>query len=365
MRNRTKWAILGGGNGGQALAGHLGILGFPVRIYDIFERTIEAIRSQGGIAVEGAVEGFGKVDVASLRIDEVVADAEIIMVVAPAIAHRDIARACAPHLSDGQVVCLHPGATCGALEFLAVLREQGCTAKVVLAETNSLVYACRSRRPGQAEILGIKGDLVLSTLPAREVDVVCQRVQEAFPQIRPGRNVMETSLGNANAVMHPAPSILNLSLIESRHDWLYYWEGITPTIGRFVEDLDQERIALARSFDLDVPSIADWYRMSYSTSGVHLDELCRNNPAYAKIAGQKDFRTRYILEDVPTGLVPMIELGTLQGLDLARMKVVAALAAYLLQDPSLLTNGRTLANLGLAGMSAADLEQYLETGVLA
>ena len=33
---------------------------------------------------------------------------------------------------------------------------------------------------------------------------------------------------SANAMMHPAPTLLNTSLIESGRDWLYYRDGITP-----------------------------------------------------------------------------------------------------------------------------------------
>ena len=37
------WAILGGGNGGQAIAGHLSILGEKVRLYDVVPATVDAL----------------------------------------------------------------------------------------------------------------------------------------------------------------------------------------------------------------------------------------------------------------------------------------------------------------------------------
>ena len=43
------------------------------------------------------------------------------MVVVPSSAHADLAAAMAPHLRDGQVIILHPGRTCGAIEVAAVL----------------------------------------------------------------------------------------------------------------------------------------------------------------------------------------------------------------------------------------------------
>jgi len=61
-KQSLKWAVIGGGNGGQSLSGHLSHMGFAVRLYDIFAETIATIQSQGGIQLNGAVKGFGKID---------------------------------------------------------------------------------------------------------------------------------------------------------------------------------------------------------------------------------------------------------------------------------------------------------------
>lgn len=361
MGRTTKWTIIGGGNGGQSLAGHLSIMGFSVKLYDIFEETIKAISEQGGIHVEGAVQGFGKLDVATTDIAQAVEGADIVMVVAPATAHRAIAEACAPVLSDGQIVILHPGATCGSLEFKQVLIAQGCSAQVTLAETNTLIYACRSPKPGFANIIGIKNDLIVASLPANDTAKVATLFKEAFPQVIAGKNVLQPSLGNANAIMHPAPSLLNTSLIESPHDWSYYYDGITPSIGSFVEELDSERMALADAFGVDLLPILKWYKVAYGVDKPTLSEAVRSNPAYDGIAGQKELRTRYILEDIPTGLVPMIELGKLSEVPTPRMELIARLGEYLVEE-DFFTTGRTLKNLGLEDMSRSDLMNYIETG---
>ena len=54
MSRNTVWAVIGGGNGGQSMAGHLALMGYRVRLYDIFAETIEAIDRQGGIEMECA-----------------------------------------------------------------------------------------------------------------------------------------------------------------------------------------------------------------------------------------------------------------------------------------------------------------------
>ncbi len=356
-----KWAVIGGGNGGQSMAGHLAIMGFPVRLYDIVPETVEAIRAQGGIEVNGVVTGFGKLDLATLVLEEAVDKADIIVVVTPALAHRAIAESCADHLTDGQIVVLHPGATGGALEFRKVLTDKGCAADVTVAETNSLIYACRTSKPGRASIFGVKQRLMAAALPADRTDTVLECLQAAFPQIYGGKNVLETSLSNPNAMMHPAPTLLNTSMIESGRDWLYYWDGITPSVGAFVEALDADRLAIGRALGIDLTPIVAWYAEAYGAEGGTLSEAVKRNPAYEGIKGQTSLETRYLLEDVPMGLVPLAALGDLVQADTRRIHIVIRMIEYLL-GRDLTSNGRTLDNLGLGGMTVSQLQHYLETG---
>ena len=55
---KRRWAVIGGGNGGQSAAGHLGILGFPVTLYDIMQDTVDAIKYQGGVAGSACDDQF-------------------------------------------------------------------------------------------------------------------------------------------------------------------------------------------------------------------------------------------------------------------------------------------------------------------
>jgi opine dehydrogenase len=343
------------------MAGHLALMGFPVSFFDIVPETVETIREGGGIELSGVVRGFGKIDLITDRIDEATDGADIVVVVTPATAHREVARNCAPHLKDEQIVFIHPGATGGALEFKKILADERCKARVVVAEANSLIYACRSPQPGRASILGVKKELMVAALPAKETPRVIETLRTAFHQIHAGRNVLETSLGNPNAMMHPAPTVLNTSMVESGKDWLYYWDGITATIGDFVETMDQERLSVARAVGLNLPSIREWYRLAYGATGKNLSEVVRNNPAYEEVKGQKTLLTRYLLEDIPMGLVPMVSLGKMIGIDVSRMETVIKMAQWLTKRDFFAT-GRTAEALGLSGMSAEGVVAYVETG---
>ncbi len=151
-------------------------------------------------------------------------------------------------------------------------------------------------------------------------------------------------------------------MIESRHDWLYYHEGITPTIGAFVEAIDLERRAVAKAYGIEIKPLLEWFEETYGVAGDTLSEAVGKNPAYASIDGQKEMRTRYLLEDIPTGLVPMIGLGKLAGVSVDRMETVVRMGEYLLEE-SFTKSGRSVENLGLTGHTPDSLVEYLETGV--
>lgn len=359
---KMKWAVIGGGNGGQSLAGHLSLMGHSVRIYDIFPETISAIRSQGGIFVEGVVEGFGKVECATTEMAEAIQGTEIIMVVTPALAHKEVARACAPYLEEGQIVVLHPGSTGGVLEFKTILDEEGCTKSVILAETQSLIYACRLVSPGRARILGIKQSLMAAAMPAADNHLVLEKLNMAFPQIFAGQNVLLTSLENMNAMMHPAPTLLNTGRIESGNDFLYYYDGITPSIGDLIEEMDRERIAVGKALGLELTNLRKWYKLMYNAEGRDMSEIVKRVEAYSGVSGQKNLNTRYLLEDIPMGLVPLVSLGKMLGVPVESMEMVVKLSSSLLHQ-DFMSQGRTVEKLGLAGMNAHEILNYVETGM--
>lgn len=359
---KTKWAIIGGGNGGQSAAGHLAVMGYPVRIYDVVPDTIKAIADQGGINVEGAVEGFGPVEKATLDMDEAVKGADVIMVIAPALYHRSIAEKMAPSLSPGQIVFIHPGATFGAIEFRQVCREKGAPIdSIIVSEAQSLLYACRAKKAGHAHINGLKQTLAMAALPAAKTKEAVDVISEAYPQMYAARNVLETSLTNLNAVMHPGPSLLNVSIIESEHSWEYYMDGITPTIGSYAEKLDLERLALGKAVNLELPGVLQMYNTLYGVDKPTLSETVKEVKAYKGITGQKRLDTRYVLEDIPMGLVPMASLGKQLGVPVPIIQTTIDLGTILL-NRNFSGEGRTMEKLGLSGLGVPGLLDFVTNG---
>jgi len=168
-----------------------------------------------------------------------------------------VARTCAPHLRDGQVLILNPGRTGGALEFARVLEDEGVRDRVTVAEAQSLLYACRLIGPARVRITGIKNEIRLAAFAATQTVAVIEAIRPLLPQFGPAANVLETSFDNVGAVFHPTTMVLNASRIEAGQDFGFY-RNMTPAVARLLDAVDQERLAVARAFGVELESAGEW-----------------------------------------------------------------------------------------------------------
>ena len=232
MKAATHYVVIGAGHGGKAMAAHLALLGFPVTLYNRTSARVAAIKARGGIDLEsydGGPRGFGRLALVTSDMCAALTQADVIMVVVPSSAHADIARSSAPHLRDGQIVVLHPGRTCGAIEYAKALRDNGCHADVIVAEAETFIYASRSDGPAQARIFRVKEAVPLAALPANRTRLVLDVLRAAYPHYIDGGNVLHTGLNNMGAIFHPALTLLNAGRIGStRGEFQFYMDGVTP-----------------------------------------------------------------------------------------------------------------------------------------
>ncbi len=351
---KPQFAVLGAGNGAHAFAGDLALRGYPVRLYSKFSDEIAGLQAAGGIACEGAVEGFGALGLTSTDIGPVVENADFILVVVPATIHAFMAEACAPYLHDGQIILLNPGRTGGALEFRQVLDRKGVRARVFVAETQTLLYTCRLSGIARVRISTVKNHVTLAAFPALDTATVLERLNPIYPQFVGATDVLETGLDNIGAMFHPTTTILSAGRIESGVPFEFYFD-MTPSIARFIEVMDAERLAVAKAYGARVQSACDWLASSYDgIVGDNLHDRIRSNAAYRGIAAPRSLDTRYIWEDVPTGLVPMIALGRAAGIEMPACVGLAQVACAL-HRRDYWEIGRSAQRLGIDGLSIAQI----------
>ncbi len=260
-RSYPNFCVIGAGNGGSAMAGHLAIMGFDVALWNRTEARLAEVKRRGGIELAGAVEGFGRIELATTDIQEAVYEADVIMVVTPATAHAHVAEILAPYLKPDQTIILNPGRTGGALEFVNTLEQFDAAEGVVVAEAQTFLYASRIvKTEGYCKtvIKRIKNSVPLAALPAYLTPQVLNMVRSAFPQFIPADSVLSTSFDNIGAIFHPAAFLLNASRVEQNQKFDYYTEGITPSVTRILEAMDKERVAVAAALGVRTHTAREW-----------------------------------------------------------------------------------------------------------
>jgi opine dehydrogenase len=365
VAKKTRYIVIGAGNGGKAMAAHLALMGFPVVLYNRTPEHIAVIKTRGGIDLVGCEDGpsgFGKLALVTSDMAEALDQGDVVMVVVPATAHADIARAAASHLRDGQIVVLHPGRTGGALEFVHVLHQCGCEVDVTVAEAETLIYAARTEGPAQARIFRIKDAVPVAALPATRTPRVLKALFDAYPGFIDGNNVLQTSLNNMGAIFHPALTLLNAGRIESTGgEFQFYIDGVTPSVALVLESLDRERVTVAASLGIRAQTGMEWLRMAYDATGETLHEAIHNQPGYRGIRAPATLNHRYITEDVPMSLVPIAAIGQRYGVRVRAIDSIVRLAC-IVHRTDYWRRGRTLERLGIEGLSVGEITRYVMEG---
>lgn len=356
-----KIAVIGAGNGGQSIAGYLALQGYETSLYDIDINKMDILKQKGGIQLTGRIEGFGKIDCITTDIAVAVKDAEIVMVTTVANAHRAVAKSIAPFIKEGQVIILNPGRTCGALVFNETLKAEGCTKRYYLGEAQTLVYACRVIENGKVNVIGVKDEVLLAGLPSADTDYILSKINPIYPCFKKADNVLRTSLENIGAMFHPCVCLFNAATIE-RQDEFWFYRDMTEQVAHFIEKFDEERLAVGKAYGVNLLSVREWIKFAYKdTEGETLCERMKNNPAYHDIKAPGTIFTRQLTEDIPTGVLPIMELGKVAGVDVPLLDSMVKTIEALL-DMDLHTNGRSLNNLGFEGKSREEILNFITNG---
>lgn len=342
-----KILIIGAGNGGLAFGAKLIAKGVQVNLYDKFKDVLKPIIDNNNQIQFEKDDGMHtmKFNLVTNDLEKALINVEFIYVVTPAFAHQSIAEELAKYVSSEQIVVLHPGRTGGALEVKKVLEENG-KAETVVAEAETLLFACRKLNDVTIKIYGTKKSVGVAALPSSKTDYVTEKMNETLPFFRSCSNVVETSLSNIGAIFHPAPFLLNIARVECQERFTYYHQGITPSIANMLEQLDQERLKIAQGFQLKIPSALEWLNESYGLTGTTLYDAIQMNKSYREIYAPLNSASRYVLEDVPMSLVPLSELAKLVQVDTPIMESLIVLASNM-YGQDFKRFGRTLDRLGL------------------
>jgi opine dehydrogenase len=179
-------------------------------------------------------------------------------------------------------------------------------------------------------------------------------------------NVLYTGFTNANAMLHVANCVANAGRIERGDSYKFYAEGVTPAVARLYEAINAERVAVAAALGASVPTLADWFDRVYRVREATLAETCQrltynSDGPYQATGTPKSLHHKFITEDVPTGLIPMSELGAAGGVKTPAIDALVEMVRNM-TGKDFAAEGRTLERLGLRGMDAERIRRTMEEG---
>lgn len=309
-----KIGILGAGNGGTSLAFEISTKGHKVIMSDLpdFIQNIQAIKKQNGVYAKiDNEQKFAEVKAVE-EIQQVFEESELVFITTPAYGIKPFAKACKPYIKEGHKIILCPGTIGGALEFKKELGIPYLNEKIIIAETSTLPYAARLIKPGYADIYLFVKKFFLSTLPSSKIDEIYEMVKELWPFINKAPNVLYTSLGCGNPVIHPPIAILNSGLIQrTKGDFKFYAEGVTNAVGNLIKAIDEERLELGKALDFQIIKEPEMgYLEGYMEKSDYYEGYSKS-PIFESIQAPSSIDDRFLNEDVGYGLVFWSSLGDL------------------------------------------------------
>jgi opine dehydrogenase len=357
----SKVVVAGGGAGGAAAVVELVRAGHEVRYWARSETTLAPYHAQKGISYEGVMgSGLARPQIMTTDLTIALDGADAILVCLPTPAHVDIAASLAS-IGATKPVLLNPGHTGGALEFKHVFDQHGASLPPI-AEFSTLTYVARKYTPNIVTITGVAKNVRLGALPGGER--AAEIASTLFPSARPQSDVLACDLANVNMVLHAPGAVLGAAWIEAtRGDFTFYVQGMTSGVARVVEALDQERRAVARAYQHELPPLVAEMQ-SIGTVEEHIDgtsgiaDAIASGEANRRIKAPDSLTHRYYLEDFGHGLLPFIALASIASVDVPVAAALLRIGQTLLGD-DFEASGRTAQRMGIAGLDRNGLLQLV------
>lgn len=359
-------AVIGGGHGCFAAAVELTEKGHQVRWWRRDQAGHEAVSNAGGVTVKDRNgQRLIEIDTITSDLAAAVRGAQLVVIPLPAVTHQSLAPQLAEVLESGQVVYLPPGSF-GSYLFAKALHDIRPDVDASFAETGTLPYLARKHSPTDVVISGYATRLPTGVFPACNAEHAFKILELAYPSVERIEDALSGALMNAGPIIHPPLIIMNAGPLEHFDAWDIHNEGTQPAIRRVTDQLDQERINIREALSYEAPHfpLSD----HYSADG---DEWMYGRRAHDELTDSGDWREdidlvhhRYMLEDTAIGLSLFTSIGQWAG---APMSIGAGMLAIgsAITERDLYTEGRTLENLGLAGLSPTQMQNLLNDGMAA
>ncbi|MER8647415.1 MULTISPECIES: NAD/NADP octopine/nopaline dehydrogenase family protein [unclassified Mesorhizobium] len=352
-------SILGAGAIAYGLAAYLAQSGHTPTLWSPSGDRTRTLATGELLKATGDIEATVPVRIAN-DCKDAIDHADVVVIALPAYGHKMVMDAAVPHLADGIPVIVSSHSSFGALYLSKRLAERKVRLPIVVWGTTLLTG--RQLGPTEVQVTSIRQKLDVATLPFDALDQGYKLCTALFGDRFVKRDgLLAIALSNLNPQNHLGIALLNLTRMERAERWSQ-GGNVTPAVGRFIEALDAERLAIAGNFGIAVRTVQEHFSLSFHVPMSTVSEMNLEMDRQGRGGfGPTTIESRYILEDVPFGLLPTAVLGKISGNPavLHESGISILSAAY---GRDLKGDNDILPGLGIENMTKTDLEALCRKG---
>jgi opine dehydrogenase len=304
-------AILGAGAVAFASAALLAQGGHDPVLWSPSGRRTAALAGGARLVARNAVEGEFHPRIAASCV-EALAAADVVYVAVPGYAHRAVIDAMAPLLRPDQPVVFSSHMSFSLLYLLQ--RRAVFGPAPMLVAWGTTVVTGRQTSLSEVFVSHVRAKVDMAVLPASAAgDGLALCIALFGDRFVLRDSLTAIGLSNLNPQNHLAIALCNLTRMEKGETWLQY-ANITGAVGRLMEALDAERLAIAAAYGVQVRTLQEHFRLSFAATGETMAEMAASLSARgADVAAPATLDSRYVTEDVPFGLWPTVCLAEAAG----------------------------------------------------
>mmetsp|Transcript_13831 Transcript_13831/g.37115 ORF Transcript_13831/g.37115 Transcript_13831/m.37115 type:complete len:416 (+) Transcript_13831:310-1557(+) len=368
------WAVLGSGNGGKTSAAELALQGCEVRLWEFprWGANIAELARANPVVLHasGALNGNAVLKLATTDIKCAVDGAEAVMCCLQADAIEPLAQSIHPFVRSDVPIVLNPGSTGGALVLARRLRELGVkrSRTPAIVELGTLLYGTRASG-NQVACSVLVQRVVYGVFPSIRMTEGARLMTAHFgSRVVPARSgsALEAGLCNANPVIHPSITLLNIGAMETEGSTRrFYRDNVSPMVAEMIKTVDEERMALMKALNFEPMSDAMNSKLQGYAESDDYYECYAHGTGFSQFTcpAGSDLRShRYFEEDVGVGLVFYVILGRQLGVATPASLALVLLASQLTQKDYLSLAKKNASTLGIDGMTREQIATFLRFG---
>lgn len=272
------------------------------------ERTLP-LHSNEPIVITGAIEG--QFHPTPCKNAEILAKNDVIILALPAYGHRFVLDELIPYLEPRHHLILSGHLSFAALYVSKELAKRGIRIPITAWNTTALT-AKATDKATDIYVGTLRQTVDIAVIPNEYAQSELTLCNDLFGnRFRVVDDLLSIALSNLNPQNHLAMVLGNFTRMEIGEEW-HQNTYVTPSVGRLMQALDQERVSIANAFGKSVSNLAKKMERVLDRSFNSISEAYQiqvdrgSNPL-----GPKTTETRYVLEDVPFGLTPTVWLAKL------------------------------------------------------